>query len=805
MKTRFIFLCCLTTCAVPVLAADHWQALDNVTAVKQIPLGVEVNAGAARVRLEAVTPDIIRVRYAPNGNFPPDHSFAIVPGIPKPAPHVSVQQSRESVTMDAGAVQAKIFRSPLRIAFLDEKGNVISEDKPDYPVSFHGTEFRVWKTMPEDEHYYALGDKSGPLDHRNLAFTMWNTDAFGWQESSDPLYKDIPFLLAMRHGSAYGIFLDNTYRSNFDFGKELRDAYSFGADAGELDYYFLSGPDPKQVIEEFTSLVGRTPLPPLFALGYQQCRYSYYPEARVREIATEFRKRKIPADVIYLDIDYQQNNRPFTIDRERFPTFEQMIADLKGEGFKVVAITDLHIAKLPGYKPYDEGIKGDYFIKNPDGSIYVGKVWPGDAVFPDFTRAEVRKWWGTLYTDFVRMGVRGFWNDMNEPAIFERLDKTMPLDTVHSVEGRKTDHREIHNVLGMQNARATYEGLLTLQPDQRPFVLTRAAFAGAQRYASTWTGDNSSTWNHMRISIPQLLNLGLSGYTFVGDDIGGFAGSPTPELLTRWMELGAFNPIYRNHGAKGTRNREPWVDGPDHEAIRKKYIELRYQLLPYIYTEMESASQTGIPLMRPMFLDFPKEKELETSETEFMFGSELLVAPKVDEKFEPYDVKLPAGTWYDFWTGLPVSGTMLTVNPALDAVPVYVRGGSILPEQPIVQNTEEEPQGPLQISVYPSTDCRGSLYQDDGKTLAYQHGEFMRMQFSCESNPASLSLKFSTRRARYKPWWSEMKFVLYGLSSKPRSLTIDDTPLTDWRYDDAGKSVSVTVSSREAGEITINR
>ena len=805
MKTRFIFLCCLTTWAVPVVAADHWQALGNVTAVKQIPLGVEVNAGAARVRLEAVTPDIIRVRYAPNGNFPADHSFAIVPAIPKPVPHVSVQQSRESVTMDAGAVQAKIFRSPLRIAFLDEKGNVISEDKPDYPVSFHGTEFRVWKTMPEDEHYYALGDKSGPLDHRNLAFTMWNTDAFGWQESSDPLYKDIPFLLAMRHGSAYGIFLDNTYRSNFDFGKELRDAYSFGADAGELDYYFLYGPDPKRVIEEFTSLVGRTPLPPLFALGYQQCRYSYYPEARVREIAAEFRKRRIPADVIYLDIDYQQNNRPFTIDRERFPTFEQMIADLKGEGFKVVAITDLHIAKLPGYKPYDEGIKGDYFIKNPDGSIYVGKVWPGDAVFPDFTRAQVRKWWGTLYTDFVKMGVRGFWNDMNEPAIFERLDKTMPLDTVHSVEGRKTDHREIHNVLGMQNARATYEGLLTLQPDQRPFVLTRAAFAGAQRYASTWTGDNSSTWNHMRISVPQLLNLGLSGYTFVGDDIGGFAGSPTPELLTRWMELGAFNPIYRNHGAKGTRNREPWVDGPEHEAIRKKYIELRYQLLPYIYTEMESASQTGIPLMRPMFLDFPKEKELETSETEFMFGSELLVAPKVDEKFEPYEVKLPAGTWYDFWTGLPVSGTTLTVNPALDVVPVYVRGGSILPEQPIVQNTEEKPQGPLQISVYPSTDCRGSLYLDDGKTLAYHHGEFMRMQFSCESNPASLSLKFSTRQARYKPWWSEMKFVLYGLSSKPRSLTIDDTPLTDWRYDDAGKSVSVTVPSREAGEITINR
>ena len=805
MRIRTVLLCCLLACNIPLLAKEGWRHLGNVTAVKQLPRGVEVSAGGARVRLDALTPNVIRVRYAPTGNFPPDHSFAVVSNILKPNTNASVQQSSDSITLNAGAVQARIFRSALRIVFLDDKGKIISEDQVDHPASFNGTEFRVWKSMPEDEHYFGLGDKSGPLDHRNLAFTMWNTDAYGWQESSDPLYKDIPFLLAMRGGSAYGIFLDNTYRSSFDFGKELRDVYSFGADGGELDYYFIYGPAPKQVIEEFTSLVGRTPLPPLFALGYQQCRYSYYPESRVREVASEFRKRNIPADVIYLDIDYQQNNRPFTVDRERFPTFEQMVADLQGEGFKVVAITDLHLAKLPGYKPYDEGLKGDYFVKNPDGSVYVGKVWPGDAVFPDFTRAEVRKWWGTLYADFVNMGVRGFWNDMNEPAIFERADKTMPLDVVHSVEGRKTDHREIHNVLGMENARATYEGLLTLQPKQRPFVLTRAAYAGAQRYASTWTGDNSSTWNHMRISIPQLLNLGLSGYTFVGDDIGGFAGSPTPELLTRWMELGAFNPIYRNHGVKGTRDREPWADGPEHEAIRKRYIELRYQLLPYIYTGMEEASRTGIPLMRPTFLEFPSEKGLEAAETEFMFGPDLLVAPKVDEKFEPYDVKLPAGTWYYFWTGQLVSTSTLTVNPPLDTVPIYVRGGSIVPEQPVVQNTDEVPQGPLQISVYPGPDCKGSLYQDDGSTFAYQRGEFMRMQFTCESRPDSLLLKLSTPQAQYKPWWSEMKFLFYGFASKPHELTVDGRNISDWEYDPGKGMISLTLAATQAANITVTK
>jgi len=805
MKTRSILLGCLLASSLPVLASEGWRPLGNVTAVKQLSQGVEVSAGAARIRLEAITPNIIRVLYAPTGSFPPNRSFAVVSDILRPAPRVSIQQSSDFVTLNAGAVQARIYRSPLHIAFLDENGNTISEDEANHPVSYNGTEFRVWKSMPEDEHYFGLGDKTGPLDHRNLAFTMWNTDAFGWQESTDPIYKSIPFILAKRGPQAYGIFLDNTYRSSFDFGKELRDTYSFGSPGGALDYYFLYGPAPKQVIKEFTLLVGRTPLPPLFALGYQQCRYSYYPESRVREVAGEFRKRKIPADVIYLDIDYQQNNRPFTIDRERFPTFEQMITDLKGEGFKVVAITDLHLAKLPGYKPYDEGIKGDYLVKNPDGSVYVGKVWPGDAVFPDFTRSEVRKWWGTLYADFVKMGIRGFWNDMNEPAIFERADKTMPLDIVHSVEGRKTDHREIHNVFGMENARATYEGLLTLQPDQRPFVLTRAAFAGAQRYASTWTGDNSSTFNHMRISIPQLLNLGLSGYTFVGDDIGGFAGSPTPELLTRWMELGAFNPIYRNHGAKGTRNREPWVDGPEHEAIRKRYIELRYQLLPYIYTGMEEATRTGIPLMRPLFLDFPNEKDFETTETEFMFGPDLLVAPKVDEKFEPYDVKLPAGTWYDFWTGQPVSSSTLTVNPPLDVVPIYVRGGIILPEQPVVQNTDEVPQGPLQISVYPGPDCGGSLYQDDGNTLAYQKGQSMLMQFACETRPDSLLLKLSTSQAQYKPWWSEMKFLFYGFAAKPRELIVDGKSISDWQYDSGKGMVSLSLAATQTANITITR
>jgi len=801
-------LCLLLFIGVVFLPVCLMQAAPifpgNVSSIHKTAHGIELTARDVQLRVDVLAPAVVRVRYAVTGEDPAEDSFAVLANASNDPPAIKTVETADSVSLNTGGMVVRIAKSPLRVQFLDPAGKTISEDAPDPAVVFNGNSFLVRKTMPQDEHYFGLGDKTGPLDHRGMAFSLWNTDAFGWQESTDPLYKSIPFLLALRNGSAYGVFLDNTYRTSFDFGVRSPGVYSFGGEGGKLDYYFFYGPDPKRVIEEFTALVGRTPLPPLFALGYQQCRYSYYPEARVREIASEFRKRNIPADVIYLDIDYQQNNRPFTVDRERFPTFRQMVHDLRAEGFKTVAITDLHIAKLPGYKPYDQGLAHGFFVKNPDGTVYDGKVWPGDSVFPDFTRAAVREWWGTLYDDFERMGVRGYWNDMNEPSVFRDPEKTMPLDSVHYVEDRKTDHREIHNVFGMENARATYEGLLRLEPNVRPFVLTRAAFAGTERYAATWTGDNSATWNHMRISIPQLLNLGISGFAFAGDDIGGFNGSPTPELLTRWMELGAFNPMYRNHAAKETRNREPWVDGPEHEAIRRKYIETRYQLLPYIYTEMEAASRTGVPMMRPMFLEFPDEPEVAVNQDEFMFGRSLLVAPKIWDFSQPYPVVLPRGDWYDFWTGKKqAGGTSIRVDPALDQLPVYVRAGSVLPEQPTVMHVEQVPAGPLQLRVFPGPNCVGDLYIDDGNTLAYQHGDFLRLHFSCLSSSNSLAINISTVHAHFQPWLHQVQFVVYGLERPVQAMSVNGKPLSGWRQGQ-GTVTLPAIAWPEAREIRID-
>jgi alpha-glucosidase len=785
-------------------SAQRWESLGAVSSAQKLPNGIELTAGKAKIAVTAISSSVLRIHVAQNGSFPKDTSWAVLSDATA-APTAQINDVPGSAEIIIPGGRVRINKNPIHLTFLNSAGAVINEDDPAAAMSFSGTSFRVTKRMPEDENYFGLGDKTA-LNLREHAYTMWNTDAYGWEESTDPLYKAIPFFIAMRKGSTYGIFLDNTWRSFFDFGKESRNKYSFGADGGELNYYFFFGQDPKQVLTAYMALTGKPPLPPLWSLGFQQCRYSYYPEARVREIARTFREKKIPADVIYLDIDYQDRNRPFTVDRQRFPDFEGMIKNLGQQGFKVIAITDLHIARVPGYKPYDEGIAGDHFVKNPDGTTYVGKVWPGDSVFPEFTLTRSRGWWGTLYKDFVGMGIAGFWNDMNEPALFERRDKTMPLTTVHRLDdGSKSDHRAIHNVFGMQNSRGTYEGLLKLQGNERPFVLTRATYSGGQRYAASWTGDNSSTWNHMRMSVSSLMSLGVSGFAYVGDDIGGFRGSPPPDLLTRWIALGAFNPIYRDHTEKGSADQEPWVHGPEHEAIRKKFIEHRYRMLPYIYTLAEEASRTGLPMMRPLFLEFPKEERLATNDEEFMFGSKMLVAPKVWEFEAPYEVHLPQGEWYEYWSGAKIpagqndGGETLKVTPKLDELPVYIRAGSILPQQPVVQNTQEIPQGPLQLSVYPGENCSGELYMDDGHTFNYGRGEYLRTSFSCSVATNSVAVQMSAAQGNYKPWFQQLDFRIYDAKTAPRSVKVDENAVQNFHYDAAQKMVSVTVPFATAG------
>jgi alpha-glucosidase len=777
------------------------RAQDSSTSMKALSGGIEIRHGRIVLQIVALREDVLRVRESLDGELPEDASWAVPQTIRQQSINVTLEKSAEADGFRTKVLRVRIDRKALLLSITDLQGNVLQEDAPGWPAESHGAGFRIFKKMPIDEHYFGLGDKAGPLDRREQSFRLWNTDAFRFQESTDPIYKSIPFFMSERGGRYLGVFLDNTWSTNFDFGRGERNLYSMGAEGGPLDYYVFYGPDPKQVARTYAWLTGLPPLPPLWSLGFQQSRYSYESETRLREIASRLRGDKIPSDVLYLDIDFQNENRPFTVNNERFPHFLQMLSDLKGENFHIVVITDLHIADLPdaGYAPYDTGIAGDHFVRNPDGSIYVGTVWPGPSVFPDFTRQQTRAWWGTLYKDFYSEGVSGFWNDMNEPSIFHTPLLTMPGDVLHRIDERgfrprTATHLEIHNVYGMENSRATYEGLLKLNPDLRPFVLTRATYAGGQRYAATWTGDNTSSWNHLRLTTPMLLNLGLSGFGLCGADVGGFIGTPRPELLTRWTELATFQPIDRNHTNKGSGDKEVWVHGPEHEAIRRRYIEERYRLMPYIYTTVEELTRTGLPVVRPLFLEFPDATtdshplDLDAG-NEFLFGPDILVAPPpYPEQPDTYELRLPAGLWYDYWTGEKIQAApagkdpfpgSLQLQPKLETLPVYVREGSILPLQPLIQSTEETPRGPLTLRIYPGRDCHGSLYQDDGKTFGYTHGEFLRVEYTCQVTATGISFHRGERRGSFLPWWNQLHLEVYGWDAPNAAVTLkgsSDTP-----------------------------
>ncbi len=714
----------------------------------------------------AITPlsdDVIRVRFTPAAPFGRDHSYAVVHrGLGAPAPGVAI--GADATTLTTASLKVTARHNPLRLSFANSAGESLDADDPERGIAVAGPSFRVAKRLREDEHVYGLGEKTGRLDKRGWSlggynYVMWNSDTYSYDSSTDPLYVSVPFYLVLRAGKAHGLFLDNTWRSTFDIGRERQDLLTFGAEGGELDYYFINGPDPKQVIERYTALTGRAPLPPRWSLGYHQCRYSYYPESRVRLLANTFRLKKVPADVLWLDIHFQDNYKPFTWDRERFPNPTKMISELAAQGFHIVCAADPHPKKETGYAPYDSGLAGDHFLKRPDGSVYEGPVWPskaengaGPSVFPDFSRPATRDWWGSLYQEFLNEGMAGFWNDMDEPSVFTKPSNTTPLDIVFDNEGQPATAREMHNVYGQLTARATFDGVSRLRPNERPFVLTRATFAGGQRYAAVWTGDATADWSSLRQSIPTLLGMGLSGFPFVGSDIGGFAEFASAELYTRWLQTGVFYPFMRSHSELGAPDKEPWAFGFQFEAVNRRAIELRYQLLPHIYNAMRQASETGVPALRPMFLEFPEDETLAARDDQFLFGADLLVAPVLREGETTRSLYLPKGEWYDYWTGRHYAGGAKIKMPVtLDSLPIFVRSGAFIFRQPVVQHTGEMPGNALDVLVAPATSSEATLYEDDGATLDYRKGVSASRGFRQTRDDKTTVIEISALTGSFRP------------------------------------------------------
>lgn len=796
------------TAAIAMLCAGAAFAKEAQGEVERF----EIHRNGVSMQISAPRDDIIRVRAA-QGRLREDASWAVASGVRSSLRPMHLALEGATTVLSTETLVVRIDRTSLRVTILDARGQVVLEDAADKALAFDAAPaagevaMRLRKQMPADAHYFGLGDKTGPLDRRGEVFTLWNTDAYGFGESTDPLYKSIPFVLGVREsGGSFGLFFDNTWRSYFDFGKTEPGTLSFGAEGGGVDYYVMAAADPKGVVRAYAYLTGSAPLPALWTLGFQQSRYSYASEAEVRAIADRLRADHIPADALYLDIDYQDRNRPFTVSASAFPDLPKLVADLAAMDLRVVLITDLHIAEAPDqhYRPFDSGSAQGVFVRRPDGLPYVGEVWPGPSLFPDFSRARVRDWWGGLYADFVRAGVAGFWNDMNEPAIFKVRGKTMPLDVVHRIEepgfaAREASHAEIHNVYGMLNSRATYDGLLRLNPQQRPFVLTRASFAGGQRYAATWTGDNTSSWNHLRLSTAMLVNLGLSGFAYAGDDIGGYAGAgPSADLLTRWIEIGAFNPIFRDHAQKGKVAQEPWVGDARQAAIRRRYIEERYRLMPYLYALAEENSSTGLPLMRPVFLEFPDRlaagDDLGGSANQFMLGPDLLIAPAPEEESPyPYAIVLPGAGWYDYWSGMPLAASRHEETPQIDRLPVFIRPGAIIPRQPLVQSTRQTPQGPLELAVYPGPGCRGRIYLDDGVSFGYRTGAYLRQTIRCAVQAEATTIDFEAREGAYAPWWNGIALRIHGMSAAPRRVLLGDVEVAS-RYDAPAETLEIDLA-----------
>ena len=604
-----------------------------------------------------------------------------------------------------------------------------------------GKKYAYLKVDPETD-LYGTGEVTGSLLRNGYKIRMCNFDnpLYG---KANQLYQTHPWVIGVRKdGSAFGVLFDCTWVADLDLREGI--VYSTSDEAPDFPVIVIEGDSPREIVARLGELTGTMPMPPRWALGYQQCRWSYYPDARAREIADTFRAKQIPCDVIWFDIHYMDEYRIFTFDKNRYPNPKDTNKYLHSLGFKGVWMIDPGVKYEAGYSVYDSGTKQDVWVKNAAGEDFVGGVWPGDCVFPDFTRPETRTWWAGLYKDFMAQGIDGVWNDMNEPSVFGGPGGTMPMDNMHRGGGGLPvgTHEQYHNTFGMLMTKASREGILAANPDKRPFVLTRSNFIGGHRYAATWTGDNNATWQHFKWSVPMSITLGLSGQPFNGPDIGGFGGDATPDLWGHWVALGAFYPFSRAHTSAGTANQEPWEFGQEVEDTARLALQRRYRLMPYLYTAFRNAHTGGVPVMLPVMFADPADESLRMEDRAFMVGSDLAVVPKWAE-----DVKLPSGIWE--------TASLVGEDSTKDKYQcdVLVRGGAIVPLGPVVQSTAELSDNDvltLMIVLDENGKAKGSLYEDAGDGYEFEDGRYRESGFVAQRSGNQVIVKCAGQRGKMK-------------------------------------------------------
>ncbi len=724
---------------------------------------------------------VVRFRYTTTNKFGDDFSYALVENTNVGYNALDLTEEENRFIIKTNKVHVKINKADLKVSIHSaEDDHLILGDEQGFhwedSYELGGDIVKMSKHSKDAESFYGLGDKPTHLNLKGKRYENWVTDSYAFGPNTDPIYKAIPFYVGVQGKEAYGIFFDNTFRTFFDFCQERRQVTSFWALGGEMNYYFIHGPKVEEVVEKYTQMTGVPELPPLWSLGFHQCKWSYYPESKVKEITNKFRELSIPCDAIYLDIDYMDGFRCFTWDKEKFPDPKRMIDDLAADGFKTVVIIDPGIKIDYDYEVFVEGIENDYFCKRADGPYMKGKVWPGECYFPDYTRPDVREWWAGLFKGLIEeVGVNGVWNDMNEPAVMDVPGKSFPDDVRFDYDGHPCSHRKAHNIYGMQMAKATYEGVKMHAYPNRPFVITRAAYSGTQRYTSTWMGDNIANWEHLVVANRQIQRMAMSGYSFAGTDIGGFAEQPQGELFARWIQLGIFHPFFRVHSSGDHGEQEPWSFGDEITNICRKFIEIRYQLLPYIYSVFWKYIAHGTPMLKSLVMYDQEDVQTHYRTDEFIFGDKILTCPINEPNAKGRRLYIPKGIWFDYWSNsVYKGGKEYWVDADIDSMPIFVKSGAIIPKFPVQQFVGEKEITELTLECYyVDGEERSFIYEDEGDGYGYNKGEYSKRDFVFVGKGDEIILR-QHKNGKFKTSYETFKICLVGAPFNISTVEVDN-------------------------------
>jgi alpha-glucosidase len=771
----------------------YFARLERVTKITPTRQGILAEVDGELLRIDVIRADMMRIKISRARVFDEEPTFAVCADLQAAALEFAIEENEGAVQVRTAKMALTLECNPFRLDAHRADGSVIFETAEDdngdpWSYAILNDEFVIRRNCRQEDAFLGLGEKTGRLNRKGQDYTLWNTDvlnpnAVGEFKAAraaddpradetgttfDPYYVSIPFFyhLAAEGNAASGSFIDNGYRAHFDFSP--RTAYSFHFQGGQYTEYVFAGPGLGAILEGYTWLTGRMAPPPVWALGYHQCRWHAYTQETLEALAAQHRARNIPCDALWLDIGYMNGYRVFTWNEQTFPDVPGMLSRLANQGYRAITIIDPGVKAEPGYAVYDQAVERDVLCKTEGGAIYLGQVWPGKTAFPDFVTQDARDWWGELNAAHVQSGLAGIWNDMNEPATGDIKPEAMRF-------GRgQVSHARYHNQYALLMAMGTVDGLRTAMPDKRTFVLSRAGFSGIQRYAANWLGDNFSRWDHLWMSLPMAMGLGLSGQPFVGADIGGFGANTNPELFARWIECGALTPFCRNHNATGNIDQYAWAFGEVIEGIARSALELRYRLLPYIYSAFMQSAESGAPVQQPLVFAFQNDTTVRDIDDQYLLGSQLLVAPVYTQGTVARQVYLPEGTWYDWYTGEQFAGKRFIAAPApLDTIPLYARGGAVIPlwpQAPASTDGYHPDQIVLQVFV-PAADGETTslLHEDDGLTFAFRDGARCRTTFSLRRSGSQLTLNGSVSGSGF-PEFARKSFELVFHGATPATI-----------------------------------